>query len=124
MKHLILHKYFSINLFIFINIICILNFAVMLFMIAVKADKVFHLSNTIITMGIFSFIIIPLLIMLIAIEFILRRYKVLKKNCNDIFSQTQIRLVYLIAIILLVLYFTYTVKDVICSLNGVIFNFI
>ena len=118
MKNLTLHKYFTVNLYIYVNIICILDFIMMLFMLIVSADSVFRLSNPIFTMGIISFFVIPLSISLIILEFILRQFKIIKKNCNEYFSQIQIKFVYVAASGLLILYLINLCKDISYSLSS------
>lgn len=106
MKNLILHKYFTINLFIYINIICIINFVIMLCMFIINPKQFPTISKPIFDMAMISFFIIPVLIILIMLEYILRKCLVIKISCNDFFSQLQIRILYSIAVILAILYLT------------------
>lgn len=118
MKKLVLHKYFTINLFIYINLICICNFIIMLFMLIINPNSVFRLSNPVFTMGIVNFIIIPFSILLIGLEYILRKFNIIKKTCNEKFSFLQVNLIYSIATALLILYLAILINETIYTLHS------
>ena len=104
MKNLILHKYFTVNLFVYINLICILNFVTMLCSYLASYKNISFVPEPIIHLGIIVFFIVPIVIWLMILECILRQCDVIKKSCMEIFTQLQIKIIYFIAIVLLIAY--------------------
>lgn len=82
MKNIVLHKYLTVNLFILINLICIIDFIIMIFLYFSNPNQFSLISGMTINMGFVAFFIIPISILLIFLEFIIRQCKDVKKSYN------------------------------------------
>ena len=68
------------------------------------------LENIFITWFIIALIGIPASGFLMFVEFILRKNNIIRKNCDEIFSQRQIKILYLFAIVSFVFYIIYIIN--------------
>lgn len=110
MKNLVLHKYFTVNLFIYINVINLFNFVFFIFLNILKFQWMLHfLENICISWLIIALIGLPISGLLIFSEFILRKYNILNKNFNEIFSKRQTKIIYALAVVFFVLYVIYLI---------------
>lgn len=111
MKNLVLHKYFSVNLFIYINFFNFFNFCLFAILNIIRFPWMLHFLESVFAVW---FIIalwgLPTFGLLIYVEFILRKKHIIYKNCDKIFSQRQIKILYLFAIVLLIFYIIYTIN--------------
>jgi len=108
MRNLTLHKYFTLNLFIYINCINFFNFCFFVFLNIVRFRWMLHfLENVFITWFIIALIGIPASGFLMFVEFILRKNNIIRKNCDEIFSQHQIKILYCLAIAFFIFYIIY-----------------
>lgn len=106
MKNLVLHKYFSINLFIYINFINFFNFLFFICLIITGYRWTLHfLENIFSTWFIISLIGIPLSGILVILEYILRKGKIIDKDCDSLLNQNKIKIIYAVFLIFFIAYF-------------------
>ena len=102
---LILHKYFTINLFAFINLINLFNLALFISLNIIGYSWILHfLEKVYLIWFVISLIILPTSGISVLTEYFLREYNIIKKGCNEHFSQRQIKIIYIMVIIFVVIY--------------------
>lgn len=108
MKNLKLHRYFTVNLFIYINFINFLNFTFFIVLNFIKFQWILHfLENIYFVWFLISLIGIPISGIFVIVEFVLRKFNIIHKSFTEILSQHQIKFVYLIAFTSFILYISF-----------------
>ena len=106
MKNLILHKYLSVNLFFYINFINFFNLLFFIYLIITGYTWMLHFAESVyLIWAVIAIICIPVSGIFVIVEYILRKSHVINVNCNDLFSQKQIKIIYCTLILLFLLYF-------------------
>ena len=59
--------------------------------------------------GLIAIICVPVSGILVILEYILRKAHIINKDCNDLFSQKQVKIIYFISITLFILYFLWLI---------------
>ena len=108
MKNLVLHKYLSINLFIYINFINFFNFLFFIYLIITGYQWTLHfLDNIFITWFFVSLIGIPSSGLLVLLEYTLRKGHIIDKYCDNLFTPKKIKIIYLASLIIFIAYFVW-----------------
>ena len=110
MKNLPLHKYFTMNIFIFVNAVNFFNFTLFIFLNIIKYQwMLFFLDSVFLTWLTISVMGIPLSGISVIIEFLLRRYNIIRKNSYEIINTHQIYAVYFVTIVLTIMYLIFII---------------
>lgn len=99
-----LHKYYTVNIFVFVNVIHFTNIFILGILLIFNYPWLLHSVEAIIATFFTAFVAIPVLAISIFIEFILRNLGKIKVLCNERFSSQQVGVIYMFAIILYLLY--------------------